>query len=104
MTTVQPQRQSRGGALAPGGGGDGRGRQSGANSAVDYLSANQLSDVRYSMRRSRGSLRSRTQSPRRLKLSAVSIKTTPGKVAIHQALSRYSRPSLSIPPQLGVGG
>src|SRR5205807_2520858 len=34
----------------------------------------------------------------------VSISTSPGKVEIHHALSRYSRPSWIIPPHDGVGG
>src|SRR6185369_2950660 len=54
--------------------------------------------------RSVGSSMSRSQSPVRLTASDVTIRTRPGKVEIHQAESRYSRPSWTITPHEGVGG
>src|SRR5215831_10856728 len=54
--------------------------------------------------RSVGSRRSRSQSPVRLTTIDVSMSTMPGAVEIHQAESRYSRPSCTMPPHDGVGG
>jgi hypothetical protein len=40
----------------------------------------------------------------RLTAIEVIMSTRPGNVEIHQAESRYSRPSCTMPPQEGVGG
>ena len=54
--------------------------------------------------RSLGSSTSRTASPNRLKPNTARLMATPGKIAIHGALSAYSSaPPCSIRPQAGVG-
>src|SRR4029453_16180444 len=53
---------------------------------------------------SRGSSVSRSPSPSRLMPSTVTRMARPGKVASHHAVDRYTRPSASMPPHVGVGG
>src|SRR4030042_5794400 len=51
-----------------------------------------------------GSRMSRSHFPSQLIPNTTSIIATPGKVANHQDVTIYTRPSASIPPQVGVGG
>src|SRR5436190_2994424 len=53
---------------------------------------------------SRGSSRSRSESPTRLKASTASMMASPEKVVIQGQHLMYCRPSLRMLPQLGVGG
>src|SRR6516165_4948410 len=52
----------------------------------------------------RGSVAARSRSPTRLKASTVRNIAAAGKNAIDGAVSRLSRPSAIMPPQLGAGG
>src|SRR5207237_5417337 len=52
----------------------------------------------------RGSSDRLRESPKRLAPSTVTTMARPGMADSHHALPTYSRPSLIIPPQLGVGG
>src|SRR5262249_19033512 len=54
--------------------------------------------------RSRGSRRSRSQSPNRLTDSTSKVMARPGISATHQASAMRPRPSEIIRPQVGVGG
>src|SRR5690606_30285798 len=54
--------------------------------------------------RRRGSRRSCSHSPTRLKPSTVTRISRPGNRAIHQAKAKVSLPAVSMLPQLGVGG